>query len=150
MRTFRGVAVVPFCSLVTNQVTRLLSRRHIKIVFLSPPPPSKNDPWPIYVISKRSVWMLLGSPQFHACVPTIGQAGRRISIRKKEHQWCLWLGHIEMSALAHHALSTGHEVLFEEIVLMCKISSYNSRIVRESIEIWLSDEVINKEDSKAE
>lgn len=77
----------------------------------------------------------------------IGQTGRSVSIHKKDHQCCWHLGHVEQSELAHRAWSTRHKILlFEETALMCNISSYHNRLVRESLEFQLSEQVINKED----
>lgn len=65
---------------------------------------------------------------------------------KKEHQWCLWFGHVEQSALALYAWDTGHKILFDDTTLLCSISSYNKSVLRESLKIRLTEKVMNKED----
>lgn len=42
----------------------------------------------------------------------IGQTGHSILEIKKEHQICFRVGQLEKSALAEHAVSLNHEILF--------------------------------------
>lgn len=56
------------------------------------------------------------------------------------------LGQVEKCALDQHACSMGHEICFNNISILANSSSYDIRLARESIEIYLEAEVINDEE----
>lgn len=76
----------------------------------------------------------------------IGHTGRSIAVRQKEHQKYLHLGQTEKSALAHHGCSTGNAICFDNTEILVNVSSFDIRLVRESLEIRLEADAINKDD----
>lgn len=69
-----------------------------------------------------------------------------MGIRQKEHKRHLWLGNTELSAVAQHGWDTGHMIHFEETAILHKLSSWHERVNRESMEIYLTKGILNKED----
>lgn len=49
---------------------------------------------------------------------------------------------MDTSALVHHGCTTGHAIRFDDIEIVAKISSYNERLVRESLKICLAVNII--------
>lgn len=64
-------------------------------------------------------------------------------MRFKEHQWYLRLGQEEKSALANHGWATGYTILLHEKKL-CQSTSWGLQMVRESLKIHLTKEVVNE------
>lgn len=80
----------------------------------------------------------------------VGQTGWSITIRCKEHQSHLRLGHIDKSALAKHGWTTGHTVLFEQTEILYKSDQWGPRTTRESLELSSSNRALNREESAVE
>lgn len=51
-----------------------------------------------------------------------------------------------MSALAYHSWTVGHNICFEETKILHKSLSRGTRILREFLELQLSQTIINKEE----
>lgn len=56
------------------------------------------------------------------------------------------LGQVEKSALGHHGCNMGHPILLGDMTILYRSTSYEKRLVREATEIYLAEDVINKED----
>jgi hypothetical protein len=67
----------------------------------------------------------------------IGQTKRTIKTRRKEHIRHLRLGQPEKSAVAQHALETGHKIEFNNTCRLARTKGYMDRIIKEAIEIKL-------------
>lgn len=72
----------------------------------------------------------------------IGQSGRSIVIRQKEHQWHLRLENTEKSAF--HGWDTGHIVQFPDTEVY-RSKSWGTRVIMKSLKISLRSKTINKE-----
>lgn len=110
------VAVIPYCSLITNRLTRLLRKRNIKTVSR---PPMKLGQFmqPVTDSLGLGVSGIYRIPC--ACgLSYIGQTGRTIAICRNEHQKHLRLGEEEKCALDHHSWATGHSTLFEDTMIL--------------------------------
>jgi hypothetical protein len=64
----------------------------------------------------------------------IGQTNRRISTRLEEHRLAVKKG-TEVSGLAQHAKKTGHSIDFEATKVLATGHKYDTRIIREAVEI---------------
>jgi hypothetical protein len=74
----------------------------------------------------------------------IGQTNRTIETRCKEHMRHLRLGQPDKSALAQHALETGHRVEFNKTCRLARTKGYMDRIIKEVIEIKLHPDNIQQ------
>jgi hypothetical protein len=75
----------------------------------------------------------------------IGQTGRSVDTRLKEHQRHVRLEHPEKSAIAEHSVDLGHRILFHSTSILTTKTRYMDRIVREAIEIELHPNNMNRE-----
>jgi hypothetical protein len=75
----------------------------------------------------------------------IGQTGRSVDIRLKEHQRHIILEHPEKSAVAEHNIDQGNCIPFHSSSILATKTRYMDRIVREAIEIELNPYNINRE-----
>jgi hypothetical protein len=75
----------------------------------------------------------------------IGQTGRSVDIRIKEHQRHIRLNHPDKSAVAEHSIDQGHRIQFHDASILATKTRYMDRIVRKAIEIEFHPYNINRE-----
>jgi hypothetical protein len=75
----------------------------------------------------------------------IGQAGRSMDIRLKEHQRHIRIEHPDKSAVAEQSIYLGHRIQFHNSSILATKTRYMDRIVREATEIELHSYNINRE-----
>ncbi|XP_011862457.1 PREDICTED: uncharacterized protein LOC105559054 [Vollenhovia emeryi] len=101
--------VLPYVRGTTDRISRILSKHNIKAIFkpcnkLSEMLPNPKDRRP--PLTAPGVYKVPCS-----CGKAyIGETGRKISTRIKEHQRCTKYGHFSQSALAEHKIETGHAI----------------------------------------
>jgi hypothetical protein len=76
----------------------------------------------------------------------IGQTGRSIETRVKEHQRHIRIAHPEKSAVAEHSINLGHRIQLHNTSILAKKSRCMDRFIREVIDIELHPNNINRED----
>jgi hypothetical protein len=85
------------------------------------------------------------------CVPCkfgedyIGQIGRIMEARCKEHMRHIRLGQPEESAVAEHRFDSGHNIDFSSLSILNKASGFMDRIIKEAIEIRLHPKNFNRD-----
>jgi hypothetical protein len=138
-----SVAFLPFVGTVFNHISRVLARHNIKSVGLlhmklfSLLHPVKNH-------------LGLRTPGIYR-IPCecgrvyIGQTGRSVDIRLKEHQRHIKLEHPDNSGVAEHSIDQGHGIQFHSSSILASKTRYMDHIVRETIEIELHPYNINRE-----
>ena len=77
----------------------------------------------------------------------IGQSGRKIKDRFKEHERHIHLNQPEKSAVAKLSLVIGHKIEWKNTTVLHNTSHYKKRIIQETIEIALHKQNFNKEDA---
>jgi hypothetical protein len=75
----------------------------------------------------------------------IGQTGRSVDIRLKEHQRHIRLEHPDRSAVAEHSIDQGQRFQFHSSSILYTKTRCMNRIVRDAIEIELHPYNINRE-----
>jgi len=65
----------------------------------------------------------------------IGETGRMVNIRMKEHQRDIRLKHITQSALSEYNIKTGHQIPFDKTITITTTTSYFPKKYRKAIEI---------------
>jgi hypothetical protein len=139
-----STALLPYFHTTYNRLSRLLSRHNIKSVAL---PPKKISSFLCTVKDD----MGLKTPGVYS-VPCerglvyIGQMGRSIEIRIKEHQWNIRLLQLDKSALAEHGFNHNHKILLQDVQILSTKSGYLDRLIMEAIEVNLHPNNINRED----
>jgi hypothetical protein len=138
-----SVAFLSYVGTIFNRISRVLSRHNIKSVGL---PPRRICSFLRPVKDKLG----LRTPGVYR-IPSecgmvyIGQTGRSVDTRLKEHQRHVRLEHPEKSAVAEHSVDLGHRILFHCTSILATKSRYMDRIVREAIEIELHPNNMNRE-----
>jgi hypothetical protein len=140
----KTTAVLPYVSSISNRIGRVLKRYNIKTIY---------KPYKKLINKLRPV-----KDNLHFKVPGvyeikcncgkvyIGQTGRTIETRIKEHQLHCNRGNIEKSAVAEHLNMCKEPILFQETQVLHKTNEYYDRIIKEAIEIIIHDKNFNKED----
>jgi hypothetical protein len=67
----------------------------------------------------------------------IGQTGRSIETRIKEHQRHIRLQHPDKSAIAEHSINLDHRIQIQKTTILSTKSRYMDRMIRQAIEIEL-------------
>lgn len=68
----------------------------------------------------------------------IGQMGRTVQARCKEHDSYIHLKQLDKSALVEHWINKDHQAVFDSVKLLAKVESYGDRVIRETTETLFS------------
>jgi hypothetical protein len=75
----------------------------------------------------------------------VGQIGRFIKARCKEHMRHICLAQPEKSAVAEHSVNTGHQIDFSNITILDRTSGYMDQVVKEAIHMRLNRKNFNRD-----
>ena len=75
----------------------------------------------------------------------IGMSSRKISTRKREHIRSVKNGDFDKSAIAEHVRNTKHTIDFDCTKIIAKGANFYDLAIRESIEIFKHQNLINRE-----
>jgi len=137
--------VLPYIHGVTDHIGRILRKKNIKTTFkplnkISQILPSAKDAR--HALSCKGIYKIpcdCGSVY-------IGETGRSIQTRIKEHQRYVKTRSSAHSALAEHFLDTGHKICFDQTSVVSKSQHYFPRKIREAIEIKKHPQNLNRDD----
>jgi hypothetical protein len=75
----------------------------------------------------------------------VGQMGRAIEARCKEHVRHIRLDQLEKSAVAEHSVNTGYQIDFSNITILDRTLGYMDRVVKEAVHIRLNRKNFNRD-----
>jgi hypothetical protein len=76
----------------------------------------------------------------------IGQTGRSIETRIKEHHQHTRLGHPDKSAVAELVVNHNHLIKFQDTWIFSTVPGYMDYLIREGVELELHTDNMNRED----
>ena len=139
-------AVIPYVQNVSEAIRRVLAPLNIRtcfkphrtlrslLVHVKDPIPPEGRKGVVYQISCSD------------CPATyVGQTGRTLEHRIKEHKYALTSGNIDKSAVAEHMAITGHTIKWEEARVIDVESELHQQCILESWHIHCQPHAINRE-----
>lgn len=76
----------------------------------------------------------------------IGHTGRSVTVRHKDHQSHLKSEHVDKLVLVDHGWKMGYSILFDQMEILYKSDQWGPKVTRESVELLLAQNALNKED----
>ncbi|CAK9820318.1 hypothetical protein ANTPLA_LOCUS10552 [Anthophora plagiata] len=138
-----NMVFLPYIKGTTDRIAKILKQNNIKTIFtphtkISQILTTPKDPYPR--LASSGVYKIPCT-----CGKVyIGETGRSVTTRLKEHERCTRLDYIQ-SAVAEHQLTTGHKICFEKTKVIAKCKSYFPRKYRETLEIMKRPNNINRD-----
>jgi hypothetical protein len=138
-----SVAFLPFVGTICNHISRVLARHNIRSLGV----PHMKLSSLLRLIKDHLGLRTPGVYRIpYECGRVyIGQTGRSVDIRLKEHQRHIPLEHPDKSAVAEHSIDQGHRIQFHNSSILATKIWNSDHIVREAIEIELHPYNINRE-----
>ena len=139
-----ATAYLPYVEGTTDKLGRLLRKRNINTVFSAKSKISSFFP------KTRSSNNKLDNPGVYS-IPCdcgevyIGQTGRNVSTRVKEHFSHMKHQHEDKSAVAEHHWKTGHKIQLDQTKILVKENRFWPRLYREAIEIHKNPQNFNRD-----
>lgn len=144
----KGFAVLPYVKGTTERISRVLTQNKIKTCvkphktlkqILSRP----KDP----VRKEKQTGIVYSIPCDECEVEYIGETGRALETRKREHQAAVRLMKKERSALAEHCCETGHAIKWDSTKILNKEQKWHQRKWAEAWQISKNKSSIFNKDS---
>ncbi|KAJ4440178.1 hypothetical protein ANN_08316 [Periplaneta americana] len=138
-------AFLPYIEGTTDRTGKLLRKFNIKMVYNAPHKISHSlvkvkDKLPYR--QSAGIYMIPCS----CSLKYIGQTGRTVEDRRKEHIRLCKYGPYEKSAIALHSADSGHAIEFDNIKLIDKEDNLYRRLVKEAFHIEQHPNNINKDE----
>lgn len=136
--------MLPFYQSITNRLTRLLRHKQICITSgpyktLRPCLRSVKDPLALNVPAVHEIPCEWGSSY-------VGQAGRLILLRIKEHRRHVWLAQTDKSTVAYHCWLEDHQAQFSKTQILYCLDNWKKCTIRESLEMALMSPLMHQEE----
>ena len=138
------IVIMPYVQNTTDRIGKLLRKHNIKPVFkplktIKDTIPSTKDKVPL---ETEGVYKITCGCGKHY----VGQTGRQIKTRIKEHESDTRHARVKKSAVAEHSAECQKTVDFTKAKVLSRETRWTDQMVRESIEIYKHGNNFNRED----
>ena len=142
---FKATAILPYAKCLSEQLRRCLQQQGVRAVFKSETTPrSQLVPSKDAVDPAKQDGVVYRIPCECGKV-YIGETGRPMQDRIKEHDRDIRLARTETSAVSEHAHNTGHKPLWNEVKFIDRDPYYNTCRFKEANHIRIHPNSINRD-----
>ena len=144
MQEFKSTAVLPYIKGVSEVLRRCLQQQGVRTVFKS------DTTLRSYLVRPKDRHSRTRQTRIYK-IPCecgkvyIGETGRAMQDRIKEHDRDIRLAHTQTSAVSEHANKTGHLPLWNQVKFIDRDPHRYTRRVKEAIQIRLRSNNINRD-----
>ena len=138
-------AFLPYIEKVTDRIGKILKKRGIRTVFNA----SNKLHSRLVNVKDRPARLATAGIYSIPCscgLLYIGQTGRTVEERRREHIRYCKLHQVDKSAIAQHSAETGHAVDFDKIDVLGREDRRLPRLIKEAIQIAKHPHNINRDD----
>jgi uncharacterized FlaG/YvyC family protein len=134
---------LPYVAGTTEKIGRILKKLNVRVAFK---PHSKIQDThrsvkdPVHLASEGVYKIPCDSGKIY-----IGETGRSVSCRIKEHERYLRLDQPEKSTIAEHAIKENHHIDFNNTKILARTHGYTQRLVRKALEILKHPYNVNRD-----
>ena len=136
-------AVLPYVSTISGKISRVLKRFNIDTTHR--PMTNLRDR---LVRAKDPVGLMTPGVYKIPCEcgeVYVGETGRTISTRLKEHRRHFRLGQPEKSAVVEHSLNLDHRIMWDDTRVLWRSGHFWDRLTKEAIEIRMERRSLNRD-----
>ncbi|KAL9964643.1 hypothetical protein ACROYT_G028317 [Oculina patagonica] len=142
---FKSTAVLPYVKGLSEQLRRCLQQQGVRAVFKSETTLRSQLVRPKDAVDSTKQDGVVYRIPCECGKVYIGETGRPMQDRIKEHDRGIRLARIQTSAVAEHTNNTGHCPLWNEVKFIDRDSHWYTRRVKEAIHIRLHPNNINRD-----
>ena len=142
---FKGTAVLPYVKGLSEQLRRCLQQQGVRVIFKSETMLRSQLIRPKDAVDPAKQDGVVYRIPCECGKVYIGETGRPMQDRIKEHDRDIRLARTETSAVSEHAHNTGHKPLWNEVKFIDRDPYYYTRRVKEAIHIRLHPDNINRD-----
>ncbi|XP_050544291.1 uncharacterized protein LOC126907220 [Daktulosphaira vitifoliae] len=140
----KGTLILPYIQGITDRISRIAQKFKLRTVFKPNTVAGSLLRNPIDKLPEMQTPGVYEIPC--SCGKSyIGQTGRAIATRIKEHEKDVEYQRTEKSAVAEHAKNKGHDIQFDKVKILNKETHFGKRMYKEAIEIEKCPENFNRE-----
>ena len=142
---------IPYVSGLSEEIRREMKRLEIPISFKAYKTIRQHLGHPKDPFSKEEQSGVIYRIKCKECDGEyIGETGRQLKVRMKEHQADVRYGRTQRSALAEHSVATGHEIDWEDVEIIETEENWQRRKAKESWNIKMKKPKLNRDEGTLE